>query len=108
MMARRPSCGAGGGGGGGVSNQISIGGVEFLLKTKDVTLEDGDGTDAAVDGVFHAGLSLVGKRVYSVLPLVGLDLVEDLAHIARSEYLVDVGEFGRLLGWEVGREYAFC
>lgn len=69
-------------------------------------LEDGDEADAAVDRVAEAGVGLVGERIDGVLALGGVELVEDLGHVAGAEYLVDVGELLGLVRGEVGREHA--
>ncbi|BAS85263.1 Os03g0612450, partial [Oryza sativa Japonica Group] len=72
----------------------------------ELLLEDGDVGDAAVDGVAEARLGLVRQRVHGVLPLLRLQVVEQLRHVARAEHLVHVGELGRLVRREVGREHA--
>ena len=90
----------------GVSDEVGVGGVELLLEAEDLALEDGDGADAAVDGVLGAGLGLVGEGVHGVLALVRLDLVQELAHVAGAEDLVHVRELLRLLRREVRREDA--
>lgn len=90
----------------GVADEIGVGGVELSLKADDLALEDGDGADAAVDGVLHAGLRLVGQRVDGVFPLMREHLLQQLAHVARPEDLVHVTELLRLLRREIRREYA--
>lgn len=45
----------------GVAEEIGVCGIEFLLEPLDLSLEERDGTDAAIDGVSHARLCLVGE-----------------------------------------------
>jgi hypothetical protein len=69
-------------------------------------LEDGDDADAAVDGVAEAHVGLVGEGVHGVLALEGVELVQQLGHVARAEDAVHVHELLRVVRWEVGREHA--
>jgi len=72
----------------------------------DLALEDGDGAHAAIHGVLHPGLGLVGQGIDGVLPLAGEELVEKLGDVGGAEDLVDVGELQGLLRREVGGEDA--
>ena len=89
-----------------VLGQLVAGAGELLLDETEAVLEDGDDADAAVDGVSEAHVGLVGERVDGVLALVGVELVEDLGHVAGAEDAVHAGELGRVVGREVGREDA--
>lgn len=90
----------------GIADEIGIGSVEFLLEPLDLSLEEGNGSHAAVDRVPDTCLGLIGQGVDGVLPLVGEEVVEELGDIAGAENLVDVGELLGLLRWEVRSENA--
>jgi hypothetical protein len=86
--------------------ELVLGACEILLELAEVVLEDGYDADAAVDGVAEAHVSLVGERVYGVLALEGVELVEQLGDVAGAEDAVDVHELLRVVRREVGREHA--
>lgn len=90
----------------GEADEIGVGGVELLLEALDLALEEGDGADAAVDGVPDPRLGLIGEGVDGVLPLVLGELVEELCDVAGAEDLVDVRELLRLLRRKIRREDA--
>lgn len=90
----------------GEPHEIGVGGVQLLLEPDNLSLENGYRANTAVDRVLQPRLCLVREGVHRVFSLVGLDLVEELAHVARSEYFVDVGEFLGLLRGKVRREDA--
>lgn len=88
------------------ANEVGVGGVKLFLEPLDLSLEEGDGSNATVDGVSDSGLSLIGEGVHGVLSLVRRELVEELGDVAGAEDLVDIGELLGLLGGEVRGEYA--
>lgn len=65
--------------------ELSVGLLKLLLEKTDVA-------DAAKDWIVYAEISLVHERPHSFCPLVRLDFVEDLGHIALSEHAVHVEE----------------
>lgn len=88
-------------------------GRQFLLRILQIgmnltepLLEDGDETDAAVDWVAEAVLSLVRQRIDGVLALGGAQFVEELRDVAGAEHLVHGRELLRVVRREVGREHA--
>jgi hypothetical protein len=89
-----------------VLGELVLGAGEVLLELAEVVLEDGDDADAAVDGVAEAHVGLVGERVHGVLALEGVELVQQLGHVARAEDTVHVHELLRVVRREVGREHA--
>ena len=89
-----------------VLGQLVAGAGELLLDETEAVLEDGDDADAAVDGVSEAHVGLVGERVDGVLALVGVELVEDLGHVAGAEDAVHVHELLRVVRREIGRKHA--
>lgn len=89
-----------------VSNEICTGCIEFLLEPLDLPLKEGDGTDAPVDRVPDPGRGLKGKWAHSIISLVRGDLIEELGHIARTKYLVNVSKLLSLLRWEIRCKYA--
>jgi hypothetical protein len=66
-----------------------------------LSLEKGDSTNTAINRVPYSCLGFIGKRVHCILSLVREKLIEELCHIACSKDLVNIGEFLRLLWWEV-------
>lgn len=90
----------------GVLDEISIRRVQLLLEPDDLPLEHWYRPHAPINRVFEPRLSLIGEGIDSVLSLVREDLIEELAHVASPEYLVDIGELLGLLGREVGRKDA--
>ena len=89
-----------------IADEIGIGSIEFLLEPLDLSLEEGNGSHAAVDRVPDACLSLIGQGIDGVLPLVGEEVVKELGDVAGAEDLVDVGELLGLLWWKVRGENA--
>ena len=89
-----------------VLGQLVAGAGELLLDETEAVLEDGDDADAAVDGVSEAHVGLVGERVHGVLALEGVELVQQLGHVAGAKDTVHVHELLRVVRWEVGREHA--
>lgn len=89
-----------------VTHQVCVGGIELLLKLKNLPLKNRDGTNAAVDGVLEASLGFVGEGVHRIFSLVRHDLVQQLANVAGSEDFVHVGELRGLLGREIRGENA--
>ena len=79
---------------------------EVDLELTELVLEDGDDTDAAVDGVAETHVGLVGKGIDGVLSLVRAQLVEELGDVAGPEDLVDVRELLRLVRGKVRGEDA--
>ncbi|CAH9060227.1 unnamed protein product [Cuscuta epithymum] len=96
----------GGGGLGGVGGEAGPGEEEVGLELGHTALEGGDGANAAVDGVGEADLGLVDEGIDGVLALLLRDLVENFGDVASAEDLVDLGEFLRVVGAEVGGELA--
>ncbi|CAH9069575.1 unnamed protein product [Cuscuta europaea] len=96
----------GGGGLGGVGGEAGPSEEEVRLELGHTALEGGDGANAAVDGVGEADLGLVDEGIDGVLSLLLRDLVEDFGDVAGAEDLVDLGEFHRVVGAEVGGELA--
>ena len=58
------------------------------MQPLDLSLEEGDGFNTAVDRVSYSGLAFVGQRVHGVLSLVRRELVQELGHVAGAEDLV--------------------
>ena len=89
-----------------VLGELEAGAGEVLLELAELVLEDGDDAAAAVDGVAEAHVGLVRQRVHRVLPLVRVELIQQLGHVARAEHPVHVHELLRVVRREVGREHA--
>jgi hypothetical protein len=94
------------GGGADVPGELLACRGDLLADLVDLALEDGDGRNAAVDGVAEARLGLVRERGDGVPALVRREVAEDLGHVAGAEHPVHVRELGRAVGREVGREDA--
>ena len=69
-------------------------------------LEERDDSNATVDGIAEAHVSLVGKRVDGVLTLMGVQLVQQLGHVARPKNFVNICKLLGLVRWEVRSKYA--
>lgn len=89
-----------------VAGELGLGAGEVDLELAELVLEEGDDADAAVDGVPQAHVGLVRQRVHRVLPLLRLQLVQQLRHVARPEHLVHVRKLGRLVRRKIRREHA--
>lgn len=88
-MKRVVGVGSGSSGGGGyetvagseavlqvlIFGEFGFGTGKIHLKLAELVLEERDDSNAAVDGIAEAHVSLVGKRVNGVLTLVGVQLV---------------------------------
>lgn len=85
---------------------LGVGEGELHLELGDLVLEEGDGGDAAVDGVPHTGVGLVDEAADGVGPLRRRHIEQHLADVAGAEHPVHHGEPLRLLRREVGREHA--
>ena len=85
---------------------LGVGEGELHLELGDLVLEEGDGGDAAVDGVPHPGVGLVDEAADGVGPLRRGHIEQHLADVAGAEHPVHHGEPLRLLRREVGREHA--
>ena len=92
----------------GVARQVGMRDGELVLQLRHLPLQHGDGAHAAINGVLDARVGFVRQRIHCVLALVHRELVQQLGDIAGAKYLMDIGEFVRLVRREVGCEYAFC
>lgn len=97
--------GRGGGSGHGIAGETGSGNGEIMLELNHLSLEQSYGANATIYRVSKPGLSLIGKRIDSVLTLLLRDFNQDLAHIAGTKHLVNFGEFLGLIGPEVRCEY---
>lgn len=68
-------------------------------------LQEGNNSDAAVDGVAKTHVGLISEGIDCVFALRRLQLVEKLGHVTRPENFVNVCEFLRLVRWKIRREY---
>lgn len=118
-MKRVVGVGSGSSGGGGyetvagseavlqvlIFGEFGFGTGKIHLKLAELVLEERDDSNAAVDGIAEAHVSLVGKRVDGVLTLVGVQLVKQFGDVACPEHFVNVCKLLRLVRWEVGCKY---
>lgn len=85
-----------------VFGELRLGTTEVHLKLLKLVLEEGDDTDTAVDRVSEAHFRFIRKGSHGILALVGVEVVEELCHIARSEDLVDIDKLLGLVWREIG------
>jgi hypothetical protein len=90
---------------GGVLKEIRMGSSQFLLQLLHLSLQNGDRSNAPINGVFQTGFRFIGQRIHRVLPLMRLQIVENFSHVARSEDLVNIGKFLRFFRRKVWRKY---
>lgn len=79
---------------------------KVLLQSGHLPLQDGDVSDAAIDGVTDPCCRLVEKSADSVVPELHRDVSKQLGDVAGSKNLVHGGEVVEVVRGEVGLEDA--
>jgi len=87
-------------------HQISICSIKFLLELKNLSLEHWNGTNATIHRIFDPCFCFICQRIHSILSLIGLHLVQNLAHVACTKNLVHICKLLRLLWRKIWGEYA--
>lgn len=84
-----------------IPSQTFSGKGQVMLQLDHLPLQQGYGTNATIDRVPKPCFSLVSQGIHRLLSLLFGHFDQDLAHIAGTKNLVDLGEFLRFIGSKI-------